>query len=38
MDKNAHIRDTCIYIHTVNDRLNALGAYLKTKAFVWALI
>ena len=23
---------------TVNDRINALGAYLKTKAFGWALI
>ena len=25
-------------MHTVNDQLSALGAYLKTKAFGWALI
>ena len=31
------IKQVKIIVYTVNDRLSALGTYLKTKAFVWHL-
>ena len=32
------VKSETMYLTTVNDRLSALGAYLKTKAFGWELV
>ena len=32
------VKSETMYLTTVNDRLSALGAYFKTKAFGWELV